>query len=74
MADIQSAVIDYQEYSLTNEVFAEIEAADNLTNKRINGKFQIVGFQGKNILIIEYDKFGRLKTIGDYEDKTIYAL
>ena len=62
MADINSAVVDYQEYSLTNEVFAEIQAADNLTNKKIYGKFKVVGFEGKNILIIDYNK-GKLKTI-----------
>lgn len=71
MSDIQSAVVDYQEYSLTHEVFAQISAADNLTNKRTDGRFKVVGFQGKNILIIEYDKTGKLKTIGDYEDNNL---
>lgn len=34
MADIQSAVSDFQDYSLTNEVIADITAANNLTNKK----------------------------------------
>jgi inner membrane protein len=74
MADIQSAVVDYQEYSLTHEVFAKVEGADNLTNKKIQGTFEVIGSQGKNVLILKYNEFGRLKTIGEYEDNNLRPL
>lgn len=70
MADIQSAVVDFQDYSLTNEVFANIVAADNLTNKKVEGVYRVLGCQGKNILIIE-DKNKKLKSIGEYEDNNL---
>ncbi len=70
MADIQSAVTDFQDYSLTNEVFVDIQGADNLTNKKVEGIYKVVGTQGKNILILE-DKNKKLKSIGEYEDNNL---
>jgi inner membrane protein len=67
MADIQSAVADFQDYSIGNEVFVEAIVANNLTNKKIQETFMVVGRISKNVLIIE-TKDKKLKTIGDYEE------
>ncbi len=60
---VESAVRDYNEFSKTHTVVAEILAHDLLTKEQISGTFEVVGALDEHTLIFR-DRQGNLHTLG----------
>ncbi|MBI5472613.1 MAG: metal-dependent hydrolase [Ignavibacteriae bacterium] len=69
---VESAIRDYNEFSKTHTVVAEILAHDLLTKEQISGVFEVVGARDEHTLIFR-DQQGRLRSLGQQYDARYVA-
>ncbi len=62
--NIESAVRDYNEFSRTHQVYAEILAHNLLTKEHLEGRFRVAGALDQHTLVFR-DGAGRLRTLGN---------